>query len=271
MTIITLYFNFLHILIMKYIVSILLLMAMSLNSLFAGDEEYEKKEIPVPYSVVERFDGDFEVTLNDDNSVTASWDDFSGEGFDWYKLMYSTTNSAPVYPKDHVAFVGNASQTEASFKLKYGKNHYIRICAITVEENYRKGLYCSDVKKLEVDIQNASIKKFASAKKTQAKKYDKKVIAKKQVSKSKDIVLNSNLKARVDTMLEKFMDRLDSKGYSDDKKLVAIDRVMWKLEALKSKNARYAALVGYMLEKLQAYRDEIDDSFGEIESIFEDF
>gem|GEM_PF-5315807 len=59
---------------MKYIVSIVAIMALSFSSIYAG-EEYEKTEVS-PYMEVQKLAGGFEVELNDDNSVTVSWDSF---------------------------------------------------------------------------------------------------------------------------------------------------------------------------------------------------
>gem|GEM_PF-6277481 len=144
-------------------------------------------------------------------------------------MLYSTTNSAPVYPDDNAVFVGSKDDNENSFKLKYGKNHYIRLCAITAEADYRTGRYCSEVVKLEVAI-TSSVKQFSSTKKVEAKTYEKKETIDKEYTEkqytNKTVELSDSMRARVDTMLEKFMDRLDSKGYSDDKKLEALDRIM---------------------------------------------
>ena len=195
---------------------------------------------------VKKLDMDFEVTLGDDNkTVTASWDDFPSErGFLWYKLMYSTTNSAPVYPELGAVYVGtNRTDVETMFKLKYGKNHYIRLCVITEEENYQKGRYCSDVKKIELEVTH-----------TEKPKQD---LEKKHTQQK--ALLTERLKNRVDTMLEKFMDKLDSKDYDTDKKIATIERVITKLENLKEKNPRYERLVSYMIEKFESYLSELDD------------
>lgn len=257
---------------MKYIVSILLLMSMSLSSLYAG----EWHETDSPYRDVEKLEWEFKVVLNDDKTITASWDDFpDNEGFLWYKLMYSTSNSAPVYPDQGAVFVGTKrTDIENTFKLKYGKKHYIRLCVVTEEEDYKKWRYCSDVKKLEVD-NIGSVKKYTAKKTTVIKDYkEQKEVDKeayKEKAQVKKLELSSQLKERIDAMLEKFMNRLESKGYSDDKKLEAIDRIISKLETLKEKNERYIRIVDYMMEVLQEYRSEIDDGLWEIESLFEDF
>jgi len=83
---------------------------------------------------------DFNLELDVDKAsrkVKAHWDDFpSGEGFKWYKLLYSTTNSSPTYPEQSAIFVGTqrTSQLNHYFYLKGSETHYVRICAITDED-----------------------------------------------------------------------------------------------------------------------------------------
>lgn len=243
--------------------SVLLVVMLGFNSLYAGDDhEASNKDYSQPYSEVEEFTGDFSVVLNDDNTVTASWDDFSGEGFDWYKLVYSTTNSDPVYP-NNVVFIGNEEQTESTFKLKNGDTHYIRICAITVEENYKKGLYCSDVETLEVEITSSNTIKVTKTEKVES--------IKEKTTTVKKAILTDSIKTRVDNVLEWFFERLEAKGYSTDQKITAIDKILTKLETLKEKNERYERLVNYMIEQLEEYVNELDDGIDALEEIFEDF
>ena len=91
---------------------------------------------------------DFDFSIDVENwKVTAEWDAFDGEGFQWFKLVYSTTNSKPVYPTDKTVFVGNKDQLTKTFKLKAGAStHYVRLCAVALNDDYSKDRYCSEVK-----------------------------------------------------------------------------------------------------------------------------
>jgi hypothetical protein len=104
---------------MKHI-SILALIGLLSFGTVAGeyDENYEKTP---EYRNVELFTGNFDVTLDEQTSTLhTSWDSFDGEGFLWYKLLYSTTQAQPVYPDQAAIFVGtDISQNSNSFDLKY--------------------------------------------------------------------------------------------------------------------------------------------------------
>lgn len=63
------------------------------------------------------YDFDFSVT-EEAGMVEANWNAFDGEGFEWFKLVYSTTNKTPLYPTDTTVFVGNKDQLTKTFKLQ---------------------------------------------------------------------------------------------------------------------------------------------------------
>jgi len=105
---------------MKSLLATMLLLCVSFSYTYAGEEEkwsedktslkMEEREV-IPYN--------FSLKVSQENGVaTASWDDFpANRGFEWYKLVYSTTKENPVYPNDTVVFVGERLQLKNSFKL----------------------------------------------------------------------------------------------------------------------------------------------------------
>ncbi len=259
---------------MKKIVSFLLLLGMfSSIGVYAGDEYYEKSDAPKEMEDREVIYYDFDLELELENGVVeAEWDEFEGEWFDWYKLVYSTSNSKPVYPYDKTVFVGNENQTESSFKLQRGETyHYVRICAITLNDDYSKDRYCGEVQKLEWDgeYEKEEYKKEYSEKKSY-NKTEKKEYVKNKVAQKKAVVkeLSSAMKLRVDEMIAMFMERMENADFSDAKIVSTIDTVLVRLKKYE-RQTKYKALASYMREVLMEYRDEYDNPLDELEWIFE--
>jgi hypothetical protein len=117
----------------------------------------EQYDIEQKYGEVQSYDFNLEVNYNaETKKAHASWDDFpSGEGFRWYKLLYSTSITNPVYPNQNAIFVGTqrANQLNHIFKLAEGKYHYVRICAITENDSDTQAYnrYCSETQKIVVE------------------------------------------------------------------------------------------------------------------------
>jgi len=82
--------------------------------------------------------------------------------------------------------------------------------------------------------------------------------------------LSKNLRTRIDTLLKKFITRLESNGSTDEQKVEAIDTVIKRLQEHKS-NPRYGTIIAYMEKVLMEYRVEYDTGLGELEEIFLDF
>lgn len=82
--------------------------------------------------------------------------------------------------------------------------------------------------------------------------------------------LSEDMKEKIEDLIENFIDKLEDKDYSDEKIVSVIDQIIVKLEKLKS-NAKYKAIVTYMIDLLKDYQSEYNDDFGAIEDIFEGY
>jgi hypothetical protein len=110
---------------MKSFFAIMLLLCVSISYTYAG-EEYEKDENKQSTKMEDReviyYDHDLELELEASNgTVYAEWDEFNldePKDFEWYKLVYSTSKTNPVYPDDEAVFIGKIDQTEAKFRLQ---------------------------------------------------------------------------------------------------------------------------------------------------------
>ena len=253
---------------MKVFIGLMLLLSVSFSYTHAGDEYYEKNSSPKKMEEREVIAYDFDLELELENGVVeAEWDDFEEQGFEWYKLVYSTTNSKPVYPVDKTVFVGSKDQTDASFKLKRGyENHYIRICAITLNDDYSKDRYCGAVQTLEWDGEYKEYEEKKEYKKDY-KKVEKKEIVKQ---KAKVTELSSGMKDRVDDIIEGFIARMENNDFSDEKIVSTIDIILIKLKKYE-RQPKYKALASYMREVLQEYKDKYDNPFEDLEKIFNEF
>jgi len=268
---------------------------------FAGDEYYEKQEAPKAMEDREVIYYDFDLELEvEDGIVEAEWEEFEGEWFDWYKLVYSTTNSMPVYPSDKTVFVGDEDQTEAEFKLKSGYDyHYVRICAVILNDDYSKDRYCGETQKLEWDgeytdkyeekdekyksddIQMCTIEyaPVCGKKDGKQKTYGNKCgmnAAKAQYlysgecrEKVEETWLSETMKQRVDERIETFVETLESRDLSDSEMVRTLEIVKNRLAKYKNVS-KYKALIRYMYIVLDEYINEYDDPIGELEDIFKD-
>lgn len=241
-------------------------------------QETDKKE-SVKMEDREVIAHDFDLEIDVDGRVAeAEWDEFDIDGFEWFKLVHSTTNSHPVYPHDKTVFIGSADQTEASFKLNQGVN-YVRICAVVLNDDYSKDRYCGAVQKIEVSTgdyeDEDDYKKEYSDKKTYEKKEEvqDKVAEKKTEVKdkleAKKMYLSKSIKERIDILLENFIDTLEQKAYSDEKIVSVIDVVLERLAAYKD-NEKYVAIINYMELVLREYRTEYDSVLGDLDEVFQD-
>lgn len=233
------------------------------------DENYEKTP---EYRSVEMFEGSFEVKLDEETSTLhTSWDSFDGEWFLWYKLLYSTTQSQPVYPDQSAIFVGtDISQNSNSFDLKYGKNHYLRLCVVTSEENYQKWRYCSEVKKIQASVSTNKTEQKYTKKISPVKKTTQAISLKKDTQ-IKKVQLNEQTTQKLEAVLSSFFQKLEDEWYSDEQKNMIIDRAVTRLDELKQKKPRYEAIVAYMKSSLETYQSNLNNDIWDIESIFEDF
>ncbi|NDK09300.1 hypothetical protein GW846_00800 [Candidatus Gracilibacteria bacterium] len=272
---------------MKSLLAIVLLSLVSFSYTFAGEEAItgENKSKSMEDREVIMYDFDLEVEIENGKAV-ATWDDFpANKGFEWYKLVYSTSNTNPVYPHDKTVFIGERLQLTNTFKLdSSSNNHYVRLCAVILNDDYSKDRYCGETQHLitsESDFHTEEINKDHSkkveVKKTETKTEAKKEIKKEYKSENKSDTkmkvssnLNTALKTRINVLLENFIDRLEARGDSDEKIAATIDLVIERLEKL-SGNVTYNKIVDYMILALTELKEEYSNSLGDIESVFDGF
>lgn len=259
----------------------MLLLCVSISYTHAGDE-YEKYEKTEPTKMEDReviyYDHDLELEL-EDGKVEAEWDEFTKDGFDWYKLVYSTTNSNPVYGEDKVIFIGSIDQRETSFKLQSGSDtHYVRLCAVVLNDDYSKDRYCGKTQTLTWEYVNQYEKEEKEGYKKdntegndaryapEEKKYTEST--KETKSSTKKVTISSAMQVKIDTVIDEFIEKLVAKWYSDAQVTLAIDTVISRLEAFKNK-AGYKYIVQYMVIVLEEYREEYSNPLEDLESIFD--
>lgn len=266
---------------MKKFIAAMLVSVMFGAPLALAGEEYSdyKKEAPKPIEEREVIFYDFDMEVEVENGVVeAEWEDFDRDGFDWFKLVYSTTNSSPAYPTDKTVFVGTIDQTEASFKLDPNADmHYIRICAVVLNDDYSKDRHCGDVVTLEGKFERETYEKQEYKKdyeKVENKEeYKKDYQEKKQQvvdkAKAKKMYVSKRVKERIDTILESFIEGLEERDFSDAEIVETIDVVLERLENYKD-NEKLAGVVNYMEKVLEDYRSDYDSGLDELGDIFSD-
>lgn len=273
--IISQYFISYNNLIMKILLAMTVLLSVSFSYTHAGDvyeKDVNKESMKVEDRAVISYDFDLEVK-QENGKVTASWNNFpENRGFEWYKLVYSTSNINPVYPNDTTVFVWERLQLENTFKLDANKNnHYIRLCALVINDNYSKDRYCSETQKIKttqsdfISQNNNKIEYKKTDQKTDQKK-DIKLIQIKEVTFS----LSEMMRTKINELLENFILRLEEKEYSDEQIAVSIDVVVKRLEIL-AKQVKYKNIAGYMIQELKSMQEKYSDPLNEFESIFDGF
>jgi hypothetical protein len=265
---------------MKKLMAVLLALGMFGSAWVIAWEEYYEKETPKAMEDREVIYYDFDLEVEVEwGKIHAQWDEFDGEWFDWFKLVYSTTHSEPVYPDDKVMFIGRKDQLEASFKPQDDSTHYVRICAVVLNDDYSKDRYCSKVQKLVTSDEDFETKReeYYHDKKEETKKhkeekkeYTKKVEEKKEYVKKevKTSILSSAMKTRIDWIIENFIEKLEDKWYSDSEMTAAINTVIKRLAEFKYKEG-YKDIVRYMIMVLEEYRDDYSNPLQDLESIFD--
>ena len=247
---------------------IFLLATLIFSSVFAGDDNWSEPE----FSEVKSYDFDLSVE-SEGGQVEVEWNEFTGDNFKWYKFVSSKTNSNPSYPEDSAEYFWDDSERDdAKIWLPTG-SYYVRLCAIT-NDNDR---YCSAVKKLVVEKKEYDKEDKDYDDEDEKKEYEKKQTVKKAILKKatekasvKKIELSDTMKSRVDTALEKFVERLKGKWYNDEKMVETLEQVIDRLQVFKTKE-KYEALSMYMIEVLQEYIEEYSDALWDLEDILEDF
>ena len=82
--------------------------------------------------------------------------------------------------------------------------------------------------------------------------------------------ISYQMSLKIKKLLKEFIAKLEERGYSDEKIVATIDAVMERLKEL-GKQDKYRAIVNYMIDILQEYREEYEDDFGILEDIFSDY
>lgn len=70
----------------------------------------------------------------DSEGVHLNWTKYNGEGFRYYKVVRSATNSNPVYPKDgYISAISNVNTVSYKDAKTDGNIYYYRICAVDIQ------------------------------------------------------------------------------------------------------------------------------------------
>ncbi|MCH8518464.1 hypothetical protein LAT59_01765 [Candidatus Gracilibacteria bacterium] len=275
------------------------LFLLSLTSVFAGEET---KNTSSNTKTQQTLSHNFNMSTDyRDGQIHLKWTAYDDKrNFKWYKLAFSKENSQPSYPQNDGHFIGDdASQSSYSFWPNTRDFIYINLCVVMLDDT----IYCdrgvkvlltdTDVKKNTSDKvaeeykkddtkDNTEDKKAAeerlkklredAAKKNQEEKVKtdekKEVIYKDEVGKTQmETRLSANLQKRADLIIDTFILRLEAQNLSSAAIVSSIDLVQERLGKLASQ-LRYRQLVGYMIEKLEAYKQEFELGLSEIEAIF---
>ncbi len=83
------------------------------------------------------------------------------------------------------------------------------------------------------------------------------------------IPLISSLKSRLDTVLKKLKNKLDSKFEDSDDKIDYIDDIISKFKELADRKPKYEAIVDYLIWELERIKWEYEDGLWEIFEMLE--
>lgn len=258
------------------IASALLCSVLLVSHLYAGDEAYVAPE----YKEIKEYNFDLKIET-DGGKVELEWNKFeSDEKLKWWKFVMSKSDSTPSYPENESRYLGDSTGLTQSTQWINAGDYYVRLCAITHE----MGRYCSEVQKLSVtgyekkeyvkkDYEKKDeYKKDYKEKKeyTHKKEEYKKDYSEKKKTYVKNSHLSADMKERIAQVVEKFVEKLEARGYSDEKMSETLDSVIDRLEGLKSQ-AKYKSIATYMIELLKKERNRYDDSISDLESILDEF
>ncbi len=186
----------------------------------------------------------------ENNTVIMSWDDFSlpnNHSFVYWKVMKSQNTENPVYKEEKSEYItynsdlGFTSYTDTN--PKKGTTRY-RICAITkASDGYHR--YCSkEVKKITINSSETY----------------KEETKKEEIKKEKIITLTDAQKTILDQLAVDFLKKLDEKYSTDSsKKRLILGNVISQLANLGKKQAKMKIMVTYLVEKLEATLDPLEE------------
>ncbi len=175
-----------------------------------------------------------------EGSVKLSWNAAPAaglEGWQYWKVVRSATNSKPTYPEDgYIKYDSDASLSSyVDSDPKAGAAFY-RVCAITSSVRY-----CSNVVKVGV----------SSAQAWTEKKYE--TGTKKEIPAAKAYGLAASAKTQLESAVSAVKSALDAK-FGDD----VAAKAAWissKIPAVEALKAKAPLAVGYLLELLRKLRD----------------
>lgn len=136
---------------------------------------------------------------------------------------------------------------------------YAPVCGKT---SYSKKTYSN---KCVMESQGAS---FVSDGKCEMTEREKKMHEKKGMMQKRKSMLSEKVQDKIDELLENFLERLEDKGYSNEKMLSSINTVIERLKKLES-NKKYTMIVRYMIEVLEEEKTEYNTNLDSIEKVFE--
>ncbi len=186
----------------------------------------------------------------DNNTVIMSWDNFtlpSNHSFVYWKVMKSQNTENPVYKEQKSEYItyssdlGFTSYTDTNPK-KWTTRY--RICAITkASDGYHR--YCSkEVKKIIINSSET----------------DKEDAKKGGVKKEKTTTLTDAQKTVLDQLAVEFLKKLDEKYATDtSKKKTILWNIVSQLTTLGKKQAKMKVMVTYLVEKLEASIDPLEE------------
>lgn len=232
-------------------------------------------------------------------NVYTSWKSFNkNEKFKYYKIVRSSKKSNPVYPDDwYIKYYDDLNKVEFKDSKPLNWTAYYRVCAIT-HENDR---YCSNVVKVQNEKEMIACTKEYSPvcwyRDWKYKTYSNKCMLKsddayykyswkckeptdnwKEPNKESKKVNNiwniksqnipNTLKKKSNNLIVSFIKKLDNKWYSNEKNVEIINWVIKKLNVLEEKKPSLSNIINYLIELLKEYKEKYDDSFSDIENIF---
>lgn len=219
--------------------------------------------------------------------VYTSWTAYNqNDGFKYYKVVRSTTVSDPIYPDNwYIKAESNLNNTNYTDKSPKSGTVYYRVCAITNEMNR----YCSNVVKLYIEKDESAIvctMEYAPVcwyKDWVKKTYSNKcmLLANKATYKYSGICeetsttevkntynLSSTLRIKSLNLINRFVWALESKWYSNNKKVDAINTITEKLNKLKAEKSQLGPIISYLVDLLAERKAKYENDFSEIEEIF---
>lgn len=191
--------------------------------------------------------------------------------FQYYKVVFSSSNSDPKYPEDsYIYYTTNIDET--FYKIENFESWYYRICIINYwfyefgqNEDYRK---CSNVLKLENNITSNSISNSISN--------SKPIESTKNVSNTQNNELvnenysiSESTKKYLENIINKFELKLNNKWLSNDQKVELLKNISLKLEKLKNSKPKYTMVVEYLNSKIDELIKKYDEWFEEIWNLFD--